>query len=184
MEPCFLNFANARHGRGHTDEWIVDVDRTERTDFLHMIGAATRDGTEIEDGAQRLEIAHAIISELRRERVGIVIKPGGLDIHHHSQPRGLLDRFTAHEIGMTDAWARRTHGRSFIHFSVRIEQGVDCAISNSVRGELQTVFYRSADQWNETVFWDETHAAVLRISDRVDFAQAPGLAHVRAASEH
>src|SRR5688500_3944987 len=106
MQRSSLQFPESSDRRGHTDERVVDINRTERADLLHVIRSAARNRTEIEDGAQGLEITHAIITKLRRERVRIVIKPGGLNIHHHSEPRRLFHRFPAHEIRMADARMR------------------------------------------------------------------------------
>src|SRR5215510_11962060 len=53
-----------------------------------------------------------------------------------------------------------------------------------MRGKLQPGFSGGAYHWAQAFRGNKEKAAVIRISNAVDFADAPRLAHVGAASEH
>ena len=68
----------------------------------------------------------------------------------------------------------------FVHFQQRVHRSV----ADRMRGELEPALDRGLHNWTETLLGNEQHAAIGRIGDRVHLAHAPGLAHVRAASQH
>ena len=87
MELAVIPLRPTRDSGGHAEKRIVGVHAAERTDFLHMVGAATHDATRREDALEWLEIAQPVVAELLRERARVEVEPRGLDVHDDAEAR-------------------------------------------------------------------------------------------------
>src|SRR5262245_7577086 len=180
LEPAGLT-----RDRGlHAEERVVRVDRAKRADLLHVVGPAADGDARGEQALERLKPAETFLSELPAERAGVEVEPGGLDVDDHAEAGALVDRLLAHEVRVRQAGPRLPQRHLFVEILVDVEERVDRPVADGVGGELQTALGRRADHPRQPVFRDEQEAAVLRVGNAVDAADAPRLAHVGAAGEH
>ena len=95
-----------------------------------------------------------------------------------------IDRLAAHEVRMRDRGPRVADRMPQGDVFVGVEQRVHGPVAHGMGRELQTGFDGRFDDRHQSLLRDESHAAILRIADRIDLAHAPGIAHQGAAGEH
>ena len=175
---------SAGDGGLHRQEGVVRIDGTERADFLHVVRAAAGDRTGREKASERLEPAQSLITELSDQRARIQIEPGRLNIHADAELGAFFHGLFAHEIGMGDAGAIVADRPRAIQLLIDIQQRVHCAIAHGMRSELHSMVEGRLDDLEQALFGDKQHAAIFRIANGVNLADAPGLSHVRTAGQH
>ena len=89
VEPALVALGPPGDRDPHPEERVVRVDRPERADLLHVVGAAPGDHPGREQAVQRLEVAQPVVAELGGERPRVEVEPGRLDVDHDAQPGGL-----------------------------------------------------------------------------------------------
>ena len=91
----------------------------------------------------------------------------------------------AHEAGVRDARPAGAHRKVVaVDALVGRDHGIDRRVALRMGRELQVVRERELGDLVELLRLDEPDAAVLRIVNRVDLADAPRLPHVGAAGQH
>src|SRR5689334_10202530 len=85
---------------------------------------------------------------------------------------------------MRDAGASRSDWSRAAELLVYVEQRVDRSIPNGMCCELQAGLNRRPYNRQEAFLWNEQQSAILRVRDRINLADAPGIAHIGAAGQH
>ena len=122
MEALAQETASARYGNPHAQPGVVRIDRAQAANLLHVIASAPDCDFSVEERAQRLEPAHALIAELLEKGCTVQVKPDGLHVDHNAQSPGFGYALWRHEIAVCQTRPRCSDRCFLIHGLVHVEQ--------------------------------------------------------------
>ena len=171
-----IRYVTAREKRAPAmDQAAEEVRRNGGRPYVIPIGASTPLGAA----------AYALaVAELLQQSRSVQIQPVRLEVGRNSEPAHLADDLGRHEVGVGDGGPFVPHREVAVDSLVGIDDRAYRPVAHRVNGELEIVLESQLGDAIQLVRLDVKHAAVGGVRNGIHLAHAPGLQHVRAASQH
>src|SRR6185503_1837470 len=128
----------ASDGCRHAEEWIVRINRTERADLLHVIGAPADNCARSKEALEGLKPPKPLAAELLQQGLRVQGEPSGVDVENDADFGQLLDNVRGQEIRVRDARTTVANWHLAGEFLVHFEERLHRAITDGVGRDLQS----------------------------------------------